>query len=90
MIHCLKSVRTFSNCKHHYCRETKLFAFLAHKEDQIQCEKLFADYTILLKLVRLSDNVFGVVLQSYYGSQVLNKFLVLEKFSCLLVGFCSF
>lgn len=46
------------------------FHFLACKEEQVKCEKVLADYAILLKLVKLTDHVFGITLQSYYGSQV--------------------
>ncbi|XP_021947086.2 uncharacterized protein LOC110845035 [Folsomia candida] len=43
-----------------------------YTDEKLRCEKAFEDYRVLLKLVRLTDQVFGMVLQSYYGSQLLN------------------
>lgn len=58
---------------------------LGLKDEQFRCEKAFSDYKILLKLVRLTDQVFGVVLQSYYGSQVLVLNVLLKFFD---IAFC--
>lgn len=41
--------------------------------EKMETQRLLGDMTILLKLVKQTDEVFAMILQSYYAMQVYNS-----------------
>lgn len=38
--------------------------------EKMECQRLLADMTVLLKMVKQVDKMFATILQAYYGVQV--------------------